>query len=1144
MGINSALASWIGGAKSSTTAALRAAQGYGVALQTKTVTAVSAAARAATQPFQQQTRPAQPSTASPYTATTKTAAPQTVFYGRGYSSPAVQKPSPTVQPKSSAFESATRATVRAVTPARSPTPVVQRVDALRSAISPAARSAAPSAFAVATKATSRAVASATPPAQGAPASVFFGRGYTSPAASRPAATAVAPRVQPGVATSAVPGIVRQAAERAIMSTPMGIPIAAARALPGAVQAGRDIMGYSAAVDQYKARESAFQKGYAAQKPLYDRYSQNVQSYEKSRAAYDRLATQYDQRVRTYQANPTKTGLAEIRMLEANLRMLGTPLQARYEQIRARGRALTPLWQQAEATEAARKEAEVIQGREYNPISSAVIDALGAARMGTSPPASRQTSTRSEQAILYGVYPAAIGAAEKWRSGVAEPFEREATKLTGGRPLVIPQGAIDAVRHPVARGAITALAPGMASTPLAMDIVTGAKQWAGAEPGINVTRFAAGVVRSPADAAEMIGMAVPGAEMAARRVVERPSDLLYLPVAGMVYMGAGTAEAFKQDPEGTVGSLVGMSALSHGVAKVSSVPVGRVVKTVKPKIVEARIASKIDPMDRPAFHAVSTIGRGIEGIRSDVMRDPNFGQVLNVGPERGPLLTNILADTPHSIYGSATRTGQMRSGSVLRQAKDVDVFTPDVDLLNTRIAREFGKPYSVEGSTVVRQVPGQGTVHAIDTHVVPEGYPLPGVGKGLKILYEDAKVAPELPFEWMPKDLLKAGRITQEHLATQVQRKAASVAGEPVEGGGWRFGPPEHRIGKDVFDLISDAEYLISVEEGRLPSMNPVRRALVARRLQRLRKAVEDLKANPTLSKAYHTELQKAKTSLEEVASPEDDILLRVSSMPAPRRSPNVAAPSPLVFPGVSSLLSADPAWIANISRSPAPVQEASPRTSGAMGSPARSPARRTAQRPSRSPSVVSLGRVSPLLTGVASPSPQTGIVTSSSTPMTGRPTETSRTPKVGLGSASPGSPVVGTSPYLYTPVVDVSDLLSRPPVWPAPSRPPVPPERRSRRRKKDEEDERRRRRKPGETDHWEIGPAPGTTEMAAMIFGASLGAPGAGSILDFGPPSVGAGGRGVSPKTSPAKKVAHAANTAAKPRKRGKSSGRTKNSKR
>lgn len=1109
MGINAAFSSWLRGAQSAATTTLRAAQNYGATLQQQTMTALSAAQQAVTRPFQQQTRSAQPSTANPYTTTTKTGAPASVFYGRGYSSP-TQKPSPTVQPRPSAFESATRATVRSVSPvSRSPTPAVERVQALRSAISPAARSAAPSAFAAATRATSRAVTSSAPPAaQGAPASVFFGRGYTSPATSSsrpPASQASSNRGLSGV-VAAAPGIVRQAAVRAIQSTPMGIPIAAARAAPGVVSAGRDILGYSSSVDRYKNKEAAFQKGYAAQKPLYDQYVKNVQSYEKSRAAYDKLSQQYDQRVAAYQANPTKTGLAEIRMLEANLQMLGTPLQARYEQIRAQDRALTPLWQQAEATEAARKGAETVQGRNYGVVSSAVIDALGAARMGTTPPASRRPSVNSEQALLYGAYPAAVGAADWWRSNVSEPFERGVTNLTGGRPLVVPQGAIDAVRHPVARGAITALAPGMASIPLAMDLVTGAKQWAGAEPGINVTRFATGVVRSPADAAEIVGMAVPGVEMAARRVMERPSDLLYLPVAGMAYMGAGTVEAFKLDPEGTAGSLAGMALLSRGVGRVSSAPVGRAAKAVRPRIVEARIASKIGPTDRPAFHAVSTIGRGIEGIRSDVMRDPNFGQVLNVGPERGPLLTNILADTPHSIYGSATRTGQMRPGTVMRQAKDVDVFTPDIDVLNLRIAREFGRPYSVEGSTVVRQVPGQGTVHAIDTHAIPEGYPLPGAGRGMRIQYEDAKVAPELPFEWMPKDLLRAGRITQEHLATQVQRKAASVAGEPVEGG-WRFGPPEHRAGKDVFDLISDAEYLIGVEEARLPGMNPVRRALVSRRLLRLRKAVEELKKSPTLAKSYRSELERAKKSLEEVAAPEGDILLRVSSMPAPRRSPNFAAPSPLVFPAGYSVL--------NLPRSPSPVR-GSPGTSGVRSpAPGRSPTRGS-PRPSRSPSVLA-GSISPIIAGGGA-SPMLGGASPSvvSSPSTKRsPAKRSPAPGTGRGSSSPGSPApIVPSPYLYEPGPRTTIPSPSPLVWPAPQRPPTPQERRSRRKREDEE-ARRRRRTPGELDHWELGPAPGLDEMGMLVFGPRP-ARQRGSYLDFGPPAIGVTG------LPPVKPPAHA----------------------
>jgi len=69
---------------------------------------------------------------------------------------------------------------------------------------------------------------------------------------------------------------------------------------------------------------------------------------------------------------------------------------------------------------------------------------------------------------------------------------------------------------------------------------------------------------------------------------------------------------------------------------------------------------------------------------------------------------------------------------------------------------------------------------------------------------------------------------------------------------------------------------------------------------------------------------------------------------------------------------------------------------------------------------------------------------------------------------------------------------------------PAPPERRSR-RKKEEDDERRRRRQYRGKPHWEFGPAPGTGEMAGMIFG-SGGPSAGGSYLDFGPPSIGMGG--------------------------------------
>jgi len=54
----------------------------------------------------------------------------------------------------------------------------------------------------------------------------------------------------------------------------------------------------------------------------------------------------------------------------------------------------------------------------------------------------------------------------------------------------------------------------------------------------------------------------------------------------------------------------------------------------------------------------------------------------------------------------------------------------------------------------------------------------------------------------------------------------------------------YRAGKDVFDLISDAEYLIGVEEARLPEVNPVCRSIVSRRLQRLQNAMEKEDMSP------------------------------------------------------------------------------------------------------------------------------------------------------------------------------------------------------------------------------------------------------------------------------------------------------------
>ena len=90
-------------------------------------------------------------------------------------------------------------------------------------------------------------------------------------------------------------------------------------------------------------------------------------------------------------------------------------------------------------------------------------------------------------------------------------------------------------------------------------------------------------------------------------------------------------------------------------------------------------------------------------------------------------------------------------------------------------------------------------------------------------------------------------------------------------------------------------------------------------------------------------------------------------------------------------------------------------------------------------------------------------------------------------------------------------------------------------KKKKGEDERRRRKKKGEADHWEIGPAPGTSEMAMMIFGS----PGRRSVLDLGGgshPSFGFAARRPAPPVipgaprPPTKKPAHAGKLPAKKR--------------
>jgi len=108
-------------------------------------------------------------------------------------------------------------------------------------------------------------------------------------------------------------------------------------------------------------------------------------------------------------------------------------------------------------------------------------------------------------------------------------------------------------------------------------------------------------------------------------------------------------------------------------------------------------------------------------------------------------------------------------------------------------------------------------------------------------------APRLPFDFMPKELLEVGGTTQEHLYTQLQRKATSIIGQPEGILRWRAGPPEHRL-KDVASTLIGADYLITEGYKQIAAMPAgIRRLLLQRKIRKLESGY-DLIAGTDLGK--------------------------------------------------------------------------------------------------------------------------------------------------------------------------------------------------------------------------------------------------------------------------------------------------------
>lgn len=506
--------------------------------------------------------------------------------------------------------------------------------------------------------------------------------------------------------------------------------------------------------------------------------------------------------------------------------------------------------------------------------------------------------------------------------------------------------------------------------------------------------------------QSMGLAVPAAEYAARH----PQEFFAALAPGTAKYATDLVTHATQHPLQFGGELAAGALVFHGGAKVT----GRVTAPLSSRITEFGIKIRTPAAHRPAVGAVSDIGRNVPGLRSTIEVDPDLSRILNIG-KAAPQVEEVLAAQPHTIYGSATQIGQMPAKRIPATPKDLDVFVADPKAFNAEMVARLGPEYSVEGSIIRRRIGTGESPHAIDTHQFPEGYPVEGspTGKIAKVAYQEEKIAPNLPFDFMPKEVLKAGKLTQEYLYTQTLRKASSVMGEPESLFRWKFGPPEHRM-KDIPTLIADAEWLVESTKQRVPQMGLIERITAGHKVRKLEGALDVLRGDPLVQEAL---------SAAPAATVVDDLptITVISRAPRSRQSPNIlavpaASASPVVARKGSETVDA---YVDQLTgRSPAVSRSPSVRASPsifALPSPG---------RPSPAPS-----RPSPIFTITPStvpsppPTPRGDWFTPSGyrDPSPSPAPAPSRTP-----TPSPSSPPGITTPTIPSPTL-ITDITFTPP---------------------------------------------------------------------------------------------------------------------
>ncbi len=516
-----------------------------------------------------------------------------------------------------------------------------------------------------------------------------------------------------------------------------------------------------------------------------------------------------------------------------------------------------------------------------------------------------------------------------------------------------------------------------------------------------------------------------------------------------------------------------SAVMTAGARVGLQAAKPITKPITAGLRETSIVLRTPAEFRPIAKGTSRIGRYTEGIYPSIQKAPDLSVARSIG-DSADALKRVLDREPHVYYGSIIETGQMpRSFELARTGgkytptpSDVDVYVTDPARTAKTLAKEMGPGYSVEGRTVVLELRPGFTAHAVDLHAFPPDYPGGPAGIQQPIITPQTRVvkAPRLPFEPGPFDLLEAGGVKQEHLYTQLQKKARHVIGKPKGLLKWQVGPAPHRL-KDVASVLIEADYLIAEGQKQAAQMPMgVKKLVLKRKIRKMGEGYDMLAGTELGKRALKTArgLEHPKGATVTAPAAPDIVYVAPGVGPTPAitgvgasatviPAKGVASISPIasvapatspvvsVSPGVSPIVSKTP--VVSVAPATSPVVSVTPGVKPVVTVSPGTPSPTIKRTPGAKPVVtVSSDIPSPVIKAPATPKPVVAVSPK------GRPSRGRTAISVSPGIASPYA--------IDAPVSTIAPVVSKPPVSPRVIRPPTirPPKRR---RLREDEDKKR-----------------------------------------------------------------------------------------